>query len=60
MNKPIRKATRCFILDKNKVLVIKYNEPNRKAGWYDIPGGKLKRVKLLFKQQLEKLPKKQL
>lgn len=41
MNKPIRKATRCFILDKNKVLVIKYNEPNRKAGWYDIPGGKI-------------------
>ena len=41
MNKPIRKDTRCYILDKDKVLVIKYNEPNRKAGWYDIPGGKI-------------------
>lgn len=43
MNKPVRKATRCFIINDSKVMVIKYKEPNRRAGWYDIPGGKIEK-----------------
>ena len=43
MNKPIRKATRCFIINNKKVMAIKYKEPNRRAGWYDIPGGKIEK-----------------
>ena len=41
MNKPVRKATRCFIINNKKVMVINYKEPHRRAGWYDIPGGKI-------------------
>jgi len=43
MNKPIRKATRCFIINNKKVMVINYKEPHRRAGWYDIPGGKIEK-----------------
>ena len=43
MNKPIRKAVRCFIIDNNQVLAIKYKEPNKRVGWYDIPGGKIEK-----------------
>ncbi len=40
MDKPIRKAVRTFIMQDNKVLVIKYlTEKNN--GFYDIPGGKI-------------------
>ena len=43
MNKPIRKATRCFIINNKKVMVINYKEPHKRAGWYDIPGGKIEK-----------------
>lgn len=41
MGKKVKKDTRCFIMDNNKVVAIKYKEPNKLAGWYDIPGGKI-------------------
>ena len=41
MNKPIRKAVRCFLINNNKVVVIKYKSGNKKEGYYDIPGGKI-------------------
>lgn len=41
MDKPIRKAVRCYLIKDNKVVVIKYKQGNRKAGYYDIPGGKI-------------------
>lgn len=41
MDKPVRKAVRCFVIDGDKVLVIKYKSPHVMAGWYDIPGGKI-------------------
>lgn len=40
MNKPVRKAVRVFLLEKNKVVVIKYFTENQ-LGYYDIPGGKI-------------------
>lgn len=43
MNKPVRKATRCFIINNKKVMVINYKKPHRRAGWYDIPGGKIEK-----------------
>ena len=43
MNKPVRKATRCFIINNKKVMVINYKEPHKRAGWYDIPGGKIEK-----------------
>ena len=45
MDKLVRKAVRCFIFDNNKVLTIKYKEPNKRVGWYDIPGGKIEKDK---------------
>lgn len=42
MDKPIRKAVRCYLIKDNKVVVTKYNKGNRKEGYYDIPGGKIK------------------
>ncbi|MCI9063669.1 MAG: NUDIX domain-containing protein [Clostridia bacterium] len=41
MNKPIRKAVRCFLIQEGKVLAIKYNPGHFKEGYYDIPGGKI-------------------
>lgn len=41
MEKPIRKAVRCYLIKENKVLVTKYKEGNKKQGYYDIPGGKI-------------------
>ena len=41
MDKPIRKAVRCFLIKDNKVVVTKYKEGNKKAGYYEIPGGKI-------------------
>lgn len=43
MNKPVRKSVRCFIIDNNQVVAIKYKEPNKRVGWYDIPGGKIEK-----------------
>ena len=40
MNKPIRKAVRCYVIKDNNVLVTKYKQGN-KEGYYDIPGGKI-------------------
>lgn len=41
MNKPIRKAVRCYLIKDRKVVVTKYKEGNKKIGYYDIPGGKI-------------------
>ena len=41
MDKPIRKAVRCYLIKDNKVVVTKYKEGNEKAGYYEIPGGKI-------------------
>lgn len=41
MEKIIRKAVRCYLIEHDKVLVIKYKKGNRKANFYDIPGGKI-------------------
>jgi len=41
MDKLIRRAVRCYLIKDNKVLAIKYKEGQPKAGYYDIPGGKI-------------------
>ncbi|WP_305132968.1 NUDIX domain-containing protein [Thomasclavelia cocleata] len=41
VDKPIRKAVRCYLIKDNKVVVIKYKQGNKKEGYYDIPGGKI-------------------
>ena len=41
MDKPIRKAVRCYLIKDNKIVVTKYKEGNKKVGYYDIPGGKI-------------------
>lgn len=41
MDKPIRKAVRCYLIKDDKVVVTKYKEGNKKSGYYDIPGGKI-------------------
>ena len=41
MDKPVRKAVRCFLIKDDKVVVTKYKSGNKKEGYYDIPGGKI-------------------
>lgn len=41
MNKLIRKAVRCYLIEDEKVVVTKYKEGNLKQGYYEIPGGKI-------------------
>ncbi len=41
MDRPIRKAVRCYLIKDEKVVVTKYKEGNKKFGYYDIPGGKI-------------------
>jgi len=41
MDKPVRRAVRCYLIKDNKVIVTKYNKGNKKEGYYDIPGGKI-------------------
>ncbi len=41
MDRPIRKAVRCYLIKDEKVVVTKYKEENKKIGYYDIPGGKI-------------------
>ena len=36
-----RKAVRCFLIENEKVMVTRYKDKNRKAGYYEIPGGKI-------------------
>ena len=43
ISKEIRKAVRCYLVEDNKVVAIKYNEHSKKAGYYDIPGGKIEK-----------------
>ena len=40
MDKPIRKAVRCYLIEEDKVVAIKYKEGHKKAEYYEIPGGK--------------------
>ena len=46
MTKPIRKAVRCYLIDNNKVITIKYKKGNKKEDYYDIPGGKIENGEL--------------
>lgn len=46
MTKPIRKAVRCYLIDNNKVIIIKYKKGNKKEDYYDIPGGKIENGEL--------------
>ena len=41
MDKPIRKAVRCYLIKDNQVMVTKYKQGTPKEGYYDIPGGKI-------------------
>ena len=41
MDKPIRKAVRCYLIKDNEVVVTKYKKGNKKEEYYDIPGGKI-------------------
>ena len=41
MNKPTRKAVRCYLIKDSEVVVTKYKKGNKKEGYYDIPGGKI-------------------
>lgn len=41
MDKTIRKAVRCYLIKEDRIVVIKYRDDNLKAGYYDIPGGKI-------------------
>ena len=43
MEKVIRKAVRCYLIKGDKVIVIKYKDKSKKAGYYDIPGGKIEK-----------------
>lgn len=43
MDKPIRKAVRCYLIKDNEVVVTKYKKGNKKEGYYDIPGGKIEK-----------------
>lgn len=38
--KPVRKAVRTFLINNNKIIVIKYKN-NKNKDYYDIPGGKI-------------------
>ena len=55
--KQVRKAVRTFLINDNKVIVIKY-KTNKNMSYYDIPGGKSKKMKVLLMHQLENLKKK--
>lgn len=46
MSKPVRKAVRCYLIKNDRIVVTKYNEPNKKAGYYEIPGGKIEEGEL--------------
>lgn len=48
MDKPIRKAVRCYLIKDNKVVVTKYKESNKKAGYYEIPGGKIEEGEMVL------------
>ena len=41
MTKTTRKAVRCYLINNNKVITIKYKKGNKKENYYDIPGGKI-------------------
>lgn len=46
MSKPVRKAVRCYLIKNDKIIVTKYKEPNKKAGYYEIPSGKIEEGEL--------------
>lgn len=46
MSKPVRKAVRCYLIKNDNIIVTKYKEPNKKAGYYEIPGGKIEEGEL--------------
>lgn len=45
MDKPIRKAVRCYLIKDNDVVATKYKQ-GIKEGYYDIPGGKIEEGEL--------------
>ena len=45
MDKPIRKAVRCYLIKDHMIAAIKYKRGNKK-NYYDIPGGKIEEGEL--------------
>lgn len=45
MDKPIRKAVRCYLIKDNNVVATKYKEGSKEE-YYDIPGGKIEEGEL--------------
>ena len=45
MNKPIRKAVRCYLIKNNNVVATTYKQGNKEE-YYDIPGGKIEEGEL--------------
>ena len=58
MDKPIRKAVRCFLIKDNKVVVTKYKEGNKKEGYYEIPGGKIEERETLEQAAIREMKEK--
>lgn len=44
--KKIRKASKCYLINGEDVLVTKYGNDNIKVGYYDIPGGKIENTEM--------------
>ena len=42
MNKPIRKGVSTYLINENKIVVIRYL-PQKNMDYYDIPGGKIEK-----------------
>ena len=49
MEKTIRKAAKCFLIQENKVVAICYKSGNKKEGYYDIPGGKIEKGETIWR-----------
>lgn len=52
--KPVRKAVRTFLINDNKVIVIKY-KTNKNMNYYDIPGGKIEEKESAINASIRKL-----
>lgn len=55
MNKPIRKAVKCYLIQDNEVVVTKYKKGNKKQGFYDIPGGKVEENESLVQAAIREM-----
>lgn len=55
MNKSIRKAAKCYLVQNNKVVVTKYKKGNKKQDFYDIPGGKIEENESLVQAAIREM-----